>query len=243
LFTARANADPVVVTAESGSVAARLPLRVAPPPVLSALTLTPPSARITVGQQQQFTAAARDQYGDAFPVEGPAWSVTGGGTIDPAGLFTATRTGQFTVFAKARNVTATADLVVDPPLTNLALNKPATASSQVRENTAAAVDGQMKTRWESEHADPQWIIVDLLKMSDIRRVVIKWEAASARAYEVQVSPDQEHWTTLHTETAGPGGEEDLSVSGTGRYVRVHCTRRNTTYGYSIWELEVYGFSR
>jgi hypothetical protein len=30
----------------------------------------------------------------------------------------------------------------------------------------------------------------------------------------------------------------LPVSGTGRYIRMYGTTRNTAYGYSLWELGV-----
>jgi hypothetical protein len=32
----------------------------------------------------------------------------------------------------------------------------------------------------------------------------------------------------------------VTLIGTGRYVRVNDTQRATTYGYSLWEFEVYG---
>ena len=46
---------------------------------------------------------------------------------------------------------------------NLALNKPATASSALGANTAAlAFDGNPGTRWESlQGVDPSWVQVDL----------------------------------------------------------------------------------
>ncbi len=42
-------------------------------------------------------------------------------------------------------------------------------------------------------------------------------------------------------TGGDGGVDDLTgLSGTGRYVRIYGTQRGTEWGYSLWELEVYG---
>jgi hypothetical protein len=38
-----------------------------------------------------------------------------------------------------------------------------------------------------------------------------------------------------------GGVDDLTVTGTGRYVRVYGTQRALSpYGYSLWEVEVFG---
>ena len=41
-------------------------------------------------------------------------------------------------------------------------------------------------------------------------------------------------------TTGNGVIDDLSVSGSGRYVRIYGTARATVYGYSLYEFEVYG---
>jgi uncharacterized protein (TIGR03382 family) len=69
---------------------------------LAALSVTPSSIGVAPRGTQQFTAAALDQFGDAH-LAAPAvqWTVTGGGVIDEAGLFTAreARGGPFTVTA------------------------------------------------------------------------------------------------------------------------------------------------
>ncbi|MDF2712020.1 MAG: alkaline phosphatase [Nonomuraea muscovyensis] len=122
-------------------------------------------------------------------------------------------------------------------------DKPATASSVEDATLTAdkAVDGGTTTRWASaEGADPQWISVDLGGSATISRVRLSWEVAYAKAYRVQVSADGTSWTTLYSTSAGDGGVDDLTVSGSGRYVRVYGTARATPYGYSLWELEVYG---
>src|SRR6185295_14919320 len=49
------------------------------------------------------------------------------------------------------------------------------------------------------------------------------------------------WSAIKTVTTGVGGIEDWTgLSGSGRYVRVYGTARGTPYGYSLWELKVYG---
>ncbi|MFG1699682.1 cellulase family glycosylhydrolase [Nonomuraea sp. NPDC049309] len=57
---------------------------------------------------------------------------------------------------------------------------------------------------------------------------------------MQTSSDGSTWTDVYSTTTGDGGTDDLTVSGTGRYVRVYGTQRGTPWGYSLWELEVYG---
>jgi beta-glucosidase len=125
--------------------------------------------------------------------------------------------------------------------TLLSQGKPATASSVNAGNVAAnAVDGNAGTRWESAWSDPQWLQVDLGATASISQVVLQWETASAKAYQIQTSPDAANWTTIYSTTAGPGGTETLNVTGTGRYVRMYGTQRTTGYGYSLWEFQVYG---
>src|SRR5688572_23507105 len=124
--------------------------------------------------------------------------------------------------------------------TNLALGKPATASPSWQFPPNEAVDGNMGTRWASaQGVDPQWIYVDLGAAAQVSRVVLRWEAAYGRSYQIQTSGDAVNWTNIFSTTTGDGGVDDLTVSGSGRYVRMHGTARATIYGYSLWELEVY----
>ncbi|MGW0485396.1 cellulase family glycosylhydrolase [Nonomuraea sp. NPDC003214] len=104
-----------------------------------------------------------------------------------------------------------------------------------------AVDGDPATRWASaEGVDPQWIRVDLGSAHTISRVRLTWEVAYAKSYRVQTSADGSTWSDVYATASGDGATDDLTVTGTGRYVRVHGTQRGTPYGYSLWELEVYG---
>lgn len=126
--------------------------------------------------------------------------------------------------------------------TNVALNKPVTASSieDAARAAANAVDGNITTRWGSAFSDPQWIYVDLGSTQGICRVKLNWEAAYGRSYQIQTSPDAITWTNIYSTTAGDGGIDDVTVSGSGRYVRMYGTvRALTLYGYSLWEFEVY----
>src|SRR5579859_1601909 len=125
--------------------------------------------------------------------------------------------------------------------TNVALNKTATASSVTGANTASlAFDGNLGSRWESLYSDPQWIQVDLGSTMSICEVVLNWETAYGKAYQIQVSNDATNWTTIYSTTASPGGTETLTgLSGSGRYVRMYGTVRATQYGYSIWEFQVF----
>src|SRR5450756_2346516 len=67
---------------------------------------------------------------------------------------------------------------------------------------------------------------------------LNWETAYARSFQIQVSTDNANWTSIYSTTTGAGGVQNLTVSGTGRYVRMYGTVRNTVYGYSLWELSL-----
>ncbi|MFD6420210.1 glycoside hydrolase family 6 protein [Streptomyces sp. NPDC060194] len=107
---------------------------------------------------------------------------------------------------------------------------------------AKAVDGSDATRWASAFQDNQWINVDLGSARAVGRVVLKWEAAYARGYRVQVSNDPNFGTyqDLFATTTGDGGTDTLNVTGNGRYVRVLGQTRATPYGISLFEFQVYG---
>jgi hypothetical protein len=129
--------------------------------------------------------------------------------------------------------------------TNVALNKPATASST--ENAAgnppsAAVDGQAGTRWSSLFADPQWLQVDLGATQSVCRVGLQWEAAYATAYQIQTAANAAGpWSTVYSTTTSTGGNQtiDIATANSGRYVRMNGTARATGYGYSLWEMQVF----
>jgi hypothetical protein len=126
--------------------------------------------------------------------------------------------------------------------TLISQGRPATASSTENGTfpAGAAVDGNTGTRWSSAFSDPQWLRVDLGGTATISSVRLNWEAAYARAFQIQTSADGTAWTTIYSTTTGTGGVQTVTVSGTGRYVRVNGTSRATPYGYSLWEFQVFG---
>ncbi len=125
--------------------------------------------------------------------------------------------------------------------TDAALNHPATASSteSAAFPASAAVDGNSGTRWSSAFSDPQWIQVDLGSSQSICQVVLTWETAYGKAFQLQTSGDATTWTTIYSTTTGSGGTQTLNVTGSGRYLRMYGTARGTQWGYSLWSLNVY----
>ncbi len=122
-------------------------------------------------------------------------------------------------------------------------NKPATASSV--ENAGgtpayAADDGNLTSRWASVQSDPQWLEIDLGATATISQVVLNWEVAYGKAYQIQTSNDNVTWTTIYSTTTSTGGNQTLNVTGSGRYVRMYGTVRGTQYGYSLYEFQIFG---
>ncbi|MCA2215898.1 discoidin domain-containing protein [Jidongwangia harbinensis] len=145
----------------------------------------------------------------------------------------------------ASSVTVAPQAAVAAPAcgtTNLVQARPAAASTQEGADVgpAHAVDGDPDTRWSSEFSDPQWLRVDLGAAQAICRVVLRWENAYGRAYQIQTSPDGTAWTTVHETATGAGGTETVEVTGSGRYVRMYGTARGTGYGFSLYEFQVFG---
>jgi len=126
--------------------------------------------------------------------------------------------------------------------TLISQSKPvATSSIESANFPATAVnDGNLTTRWGSTWADPQWIQIDLQGPATISQVVLNWEAAYAKSYQVQTSPDAITWTPVYSTTTGAGGAVTINTTASGRYVRVYATQRATTWGDSLYEFRVYG---
>ncbi len=120
--------------------------------------------------------------------------------------------------------------------------KPTLASSTENAGTPAsgANDGNTGTRWSSAFSDPQWIRIDLGATANVTQVVLNWETAYARSFQIQVSPDGNAWNTIYSTTTSTGGIQTLAVNGSGRYIRMNGTARATQWGYSLWEFQVFG---
>lgn len=121
----------------------------------------------------------------------------------------------------------------------------ATASGVERGGLEApnAVDGDGGTRWSSAVQATGWLTVDLGQPAHVSRVVIDWETAYGIDYEIQIGAAAAGpWTTLLHVTNGNGDTDNLTnlTPGNGRYVRMNGIMHAGMYGFSIFELEVYG---
>ncbi len=131
---------------------------------------------------------------------------------------------------------------------NLALWQQAYASSKLNTDTQPfkAVDGTpsslngITSTWHSAFSDNQWLSIDLRTNYLINQVVINWDYAYAKSFDVQVSKDSVNWTSVYSTTTGSGGVSDVKFDQVdARYIRMLGKQRGTTFGYAIKEFEVY----
>ena len=130
---------------------------------------------------------------------------------------------------------------------NLALGKPATCSGTENETVNGAdkaVDGDLDTRWSSRFRDDEWIEVDLQAEYWLDSVVLYWEAAYATSYTIYlISETGEEHTIVITEAEGGTVTHLVPEGVSAQKVRILCQTRNTGYGSSLFEIEVYGSGR
>ncbi|MGW3108920.1 discoidin domain-containing protein [Streptomyces sp. NPDC001100] len=134
--------------------------------------------------------------------------------------------------------------------TDLALHAQADASSTDGDDHGAGnvTDGDPGTRWSSAYEDDQWIRVDLGSVQSFDGVDLVWEQAYAKTFVVQVSTDNANWTDAASVDNGAvplpfnNGNASLQTEDfaprTARYVRINCGLRNTSWGNSLWSLNV-----
>ncbi|GHJ43029.1 hypothetical protein Cs7R123_03710 [Catellatospora sp. TT07R-123] len=163
-----------------------------------------------------------------------------------AGPFAEARSGanSFTLWPPAGQTVPTPPA---PPAgeTNLSLGAGARAVASYQDGTLTAdraIDGNATSRWSSDHSgdNSAWIYIDLGGSFNVSRTVLKWEAAYARGYKLQVSDNATQWQDVYSTTTGTGGTETVAVNRTARYVRMQGVTPNTQWGYSLYEFEVYG---
>lgn len=126
--------------------------------------------------------------------------------------------------------------------TNIAYKKPVTATSSESTSYPVSnlVDANGSTRWSSAFTNEQFITIDLQSSYNITGVKLSWEAAYAKQYQIQVSSDNVTWTNVYANYQGSGATTLITLSSSARYVKLYAWERATTYGYSLYEIEVYG---
>ena len=116
-----------VTITDAGGLSVASTVQVTVAQTMTSVAVTPATASVATGASQQFSARANDQFGNAIASQ-PAftWSVSGGGVVSTAGLYTApTTAGSATVRAATGAFQGNAAVTITTPVTN-ALNATAT---------------------------------------------------------------------------------------------------------------------
>ena len=106
-----------------------------------------------------------------------------------------------------------------------------------------AFDGNLGSRYAAASYESGVTLgVDLGKTYKVSSVAFKWENAYATEYNIQVSKDGKAYDTVKTMTADKAEtiEVPLDEAVEARYVRIECVKNAINYGYSLWEMGVYG---
>ena len=220
------------LTATIGSITASRTFIVMESEQITATTVSPKYITLPLGDTQRFTVSAINQFG-----------IT---EIESSEYYEATALGDHQFIVSLGGFTDTAYIhVVDFADLNLALGKPTTCSGSENGGTSSdkATDGLLDTRWSSRFQDGEWLVIDLQNTYAVNRVKLYWEAAYATHFDIQLSTDGVQYTTAYTATNAKGGTQDILLPAgaiEARYVRILCHKRNTGYGSSLYEVEVYG---
>jgi hypothetical protein len=104
-------------------------------------------------------------------------------------------------------------------------------------NPQATIDGSLLSRWSSDYAQSQWIILDLGRTKILSQIVLFWEAAYAVDYDILVSKDNRRWQTVLSVKGQDGDIDQLQFAPRkARYVKLLGKKRfNAKWGISIWE--------
>jgi beta-glucanase (GH16 family) len=202
------------------------------------VAVDPPRERLKPGEK--ITLLARPDYGYKFD----HWSGALSGNANPM-------QGEI-----KSNMKVTAHFVPDPASierskSSLSRNKPSESSSDESSllSSPNAFDGNLATRWSSQHRDPQWLLVDLGKSYRIDSVRLIWQDPAGEYfihsfgtdYSIEVSEDNKSWKTVYSTKNGNGGTEELdNLNATGRYIRYTGNARHTNRGHTLLEFEVFG---
>jgi hypothetical protein len=135
---------------------------------------------------------------------------------------------------------STFEVYSKPPI-NLALNKDVIVSSIEGDGLEGekVVDGDYSSRWSSQFSDPQYLIIGFGTVKNFNQVKLFWETAYGKEYKIEISNDRSNWSTIVHQTSGTGGIEEYKIDASARYLRVYGIERGTSWGYSLYEVEVY----
>ena len=168
------NVGTTTIYASVGGMTRSVNLTVIAAPVVSTVQVTPSSLSLQVGQSQQLTANAYDQYGQLMSGKTATWSIDHSSiaTLSSGGSVQGVSLGSTTARATIDGVTGTQTVTVQPQL-SVSISGPLTVSSPGQQTWTAAASGGSGTytyRWSVEwNTNPT---PDLLGTSDMESLYV-----------------------------------------------------------------------
>lgn len=210
---------------------------------LTSLKVFSSVSEVKVGGSIQFEAKGYDSVEREVDItsETIVWNASGE-DIDANGLFTAANKGTFTVTATIDAIVGQTEAFVTPISENIVSNK--IDASATSGDANAAFDLNKGSRWESAREDDQSIKIEFDEVYSVTDMIISWETANAKDYIIESSIDGVEWNlVINAEDMAEGSRVDSHydlVGVEGKFFRLTGITRNTGYGLSIWEWEIYG---
>jgi hexosaminidase len=99
-------------------------------------------------------------------------------------------------------------------------------------------DADGGSRWSSGRSGAQWLMIDLGSDKKIGGTAITWENAFAKKYAVEVSNDGTTWKEVFSGEGKVGEIKTTWPTASARYVRLNLKEAATSWGYSIFNVEV-----
>lgn len=133
----------------------------------------------------------------------------------------------------------------EPPVTNtdVAAGKNVDCSGVENEVFPASnlTDSNNGTRFASNFADDAWFTIDLGSTYRINQLILNWEAAYGKQYDILVSTDGQTYQKVYNQSNGSGNIETIDINTVNaRYVKFQGIQRALPYGYSLWDVKVMG---
>lgn len=219
---------------------------------------TPPATTITggpaSGSSTTSTSASfpfeSSEAGSVFQcqLDGGAWS-----SCSSPATYSSLATGAHSFSVRATDPSGNVDLT--PATTNWTIAVPPVEKAHARPAIASsyesspgfqapylAVDGSSSTRWASvQGSDNEWWQVDLGAARPLNQVQVDWEAAYASHYQILTSSDGSTFSDAADVYPSSAGTQTTTFpTQTARYVRLQGIARATQWGYSFYEVRVYG---
>lgn len=144
------------------------------------------------------------------------------------------------------DVVVTVNPAQSPADTNIALNKPVTASSSQTGNEIMKInDGSLTSRWAgSTNTYPQWAEIDLGADYTLSKIQLRPYSSRDYRYIIEVKPDGGTYRTVADRSANTESAALLvdNVTAQGRFIRVTVSGAATYTGgwVTFYEMEAYG---